>query len=279
MGELAVDVLGSLCGDLDTPARRRLWLVGQIIGHFSTISELESAVDTAAKLELFIARGYRDGSLDITDREATPFGFGGVPNLDPRQSQGEQGLPPPAAPLDSHRSTATAGRYGVAHRPLLDGRKREEFIREAAENSDNRHLAQVFGLSVRQAHAIRVGLSKFITQAQNGQTAYGAKPNGKDNQSPVDREAELQMQEEFLRNRPPAPLTLDDVVRYLRQSDDVVVLKGENYVVNYSLTLTPSELIERANAKRHARTQPPFELDAIVAKLPSKSAHCGNGAP
>ena len=46
--------------------------------------------------------------------------------------------------------------------PLLDETTRRRFVEEAIQNPDNRRLATRFGLSVRQAHAIRVALRKEI---------------------------------------------------------------------------------------------------------------------
>jgi hypothetical protein len=272
MGDDLVDVVTSLSGDLDAAARRRLWLVGQIIGR-SSVSELESALEAVAKIDMFIARGCRNGSIATSGNQPAPFIDGSTPNDDdPADLPSEQRSAAPTASLDSQRATALSERHRVAQRPLLDSQTREVFIREAAKNSDNRHLAQVFGLSVRQAHAIRVGLRKFIPQARNGHTPNNgptrnnvSKFRRKENKTPVNRETELKMQQDFLRTRPPALPTIEDVVRYLRQAGDVVVLDGQNYSVNYDLTLTVDELVERANAKRRVRQQPPFELTNVVA--------------
>ena len=164
MDNPAINVMDSLCGDLDASARRRMWLVGQVIGR-STISELQSALEAVAKLEMFIGRGYPS-----TDK--APFshagrnGHSGQPLAQP-----SPGLHIVARPADA---AALGARQRIGYRPLLDGQKRDQFIREAARNSDNRHLAQVFNLTVRQAHAIRVGLSKSIDRARGEQPTIAA---------------------------------------------------------------------------------------------------------
>lgn len=276
MGDLADDVIASLSQDLDAAARRRLWLVGQIIGR-SSVTELGFALETVAKIEDFIAKGCPSDTVGMNGQAGTALV--GVNNPDGIPQRGAHGFASTTTSLEASHPAEISHVHRVANRPLLDPQKRDEFIREAARNSDNRHLAQVFGLTVRQAHAIRVGLSKFITEAQakNGQPASVTKLNCRQTQTPVDRETELKLQEDFLRSRPAAAPTLEDVVRYLRQSGDVVVLNGDNYCVNYTLTLTATELIERANAKRCARRQPPFELTNTVADSDIQGAHLNNG--
>jgi hypothetical protein len=66
------------------------------------------------------------------------------------------------------------------------------------------------------------------------------------------------MQQEFLATTPSPEPTLPDVVRFLRQSGDVVVTEGTGYRVNYTLKLTPEQLVARANEQRRRRRMPGF---------------------
>jgi hypothetical protein len=54
--------------------------------------------------------------------------------------------------------------------------------------------------------------------------------------------------------------TIDDVVRYLRQRDDVVVPESDGQLlVNGRFRLGPDELVERANRMRKRQGKPPFQ--------------------
>ena len=54
---------------------------------------------------------------------------------------------------------------------------------------------------------------------------------------------------------------IDDIVRYLRQQDDVVVLQEDGgYLVNGRFRMTASELVARANRMRTRQRKPAFEV-------------------
>jgi hypothetical protein len=66
----------------------------------------------------------------------------------------------------------------------------------------------------------------------------------------------------------PAP---DEVVRFLRQNDDVVVSAGPGtYLVNGRFRESTQELIARANRIRARRNQPPFAWVPVLACLTDK---------
>jgi hypothetical protein len=66
----------------------------------------------------------------------------------------------------------------------------------------------------------------------------------------------------------PAP---DEVVRFLRQNDDVVVSAGPGtYLVNGRFRESTQELIARANRVRARRNQPPFAPVPVLACLTDK---------
>jgi hypothetical protein len=260
MSEALRDVT-SLTGDLDAAARRRFWLAEWILERCS-IGEIEPALAIAAKIEAFIAgadscnnsgRSCRGAAATPAPAQDIVAGSGSSHAIQSAKISADSSVPPA-----SRNGVANGERCHPANRPLLDQETRERFIREAARKPDNRHLAQTFGLSVRQAHAVRVGLSKLIAQAQR-EPSRGVS-NSKGSGAPIDAETERKMQEDFLRTRPPAPPTIDDVVRYLRQVGDVVVPHGEAYTVNYRLTLTSEQLLDRANNKRRERALDPFVL-------------------
>jgi hypothetical protein len=234
----------SLTEGLDASARRRFWLVAQFISRCG-VSDIESAISASAKVEAFIANGDRSSGAPIGPRNAAASVSPDPIKIQTALAIDHAPSPIPAVSVDSKNVIEIGGKYRNVRRQLLDKDTRTRFIQEAAINPDNRHLAQIFGLSVRQAHAVRVGLSKFIAAAR--------------------RETELKMQHEFLRNKSAAGATIDDVVRYLRQINDVVVPNGQDYIVNYKLTLTAEQLLERANAKRRERSQQPLVIEGSDA--------------
>jgi hypothetical protein len=205
------------------------------------------------------------------------------------------------AALPSVPSSIASQALGGSRRRLLDPATKESFALEAARNNDNRHLAKTFNLTVRQAHAIRVSLSRRIEEIRshgvvgNGHApqAAGAPKRAAERraaQAPTaadlqaQRAVELALQEEFLKARPPATPTVDDVVRYLRQIGDVVVRADEGaYRVNDRLKLSEPELVERANRKRLDRHQPAFDIPGLTAASesqaePALAAAASNGS-
>ncbi|HUA77142.1 MAG TPA: hypothetical protein VMA86_05690 [Acetobacteraceae bacterium] len=74
----------------------------------------------------------------------------------------------------------------------------------------------------------------------------------------LDRATELRMEEEFLAGKRAPDLTIDDVVRFLRQQGDVVVSEAGGYRVNYGDRISADQLVERANDKRRRRGQQAF---------------------
>src|SRR4051812_22924753 len=122
--------------DLDPAGRRRFWLLLKIVGDGHSIDE---ALDAAQKVERFLRA---DGlTAQAAPRNAAAWDVAALP-----------GVP---SPIPSQA-------LGGSRRRLLDPATKESFALEAARNNDNRHLAKTFNLTVRQAHAIRVSLSRRI---------------------------------------------------------------------------------------------------------------------
>jgi len=69
---------------------------------------------------------------------------------------------------------------------------------------------------------------------------------------------------------------IDDIVRYLRQQDDVVVLQEDGgYLVNGRFRMTASELVARANRMRMRQRKPTFEVanGALSSGAPAAKSH------
>src|SRR5262249_21999443 len=131
----------------------------------------------------------------------------------------------------------------------------------------------------RQAHAIRVGLSRRIAEfrrelaegeparaAQAGASKHPVKVGAPKRSTPpvaIGRETELSLQEEFLKRKLAPPATFEAVISFIRQTGDAVVRADGGYRVNESTLLTPSQLVDRANRKRRERNLPSFALEAM----------------
>lgn len=71
-------------------------------------------------------------------------------------------------------------------------------------------------------------------------------------------------------------MIIDDIVRYLRQQDDVVVpQENGGYLVNGRFRMTASELITRANRMRTRQRKPAFEVAnrALSSDAPASKSH------
>jgi hypothetical protein len=64
--------------------------------------------------------------------------------------------------------------------------------------------------------------------------------------------------------------SIDDVVRYLRQRDDVVVrAEGGAFLLNARFRMTAGELVSRANRMRARDRKPPFQLTPLIFAGPA----------
>jgi hypothetical protein len=71
----------------------------------------------------------------------------------------------------------------------------------------------------------------------------------------------------------------EDIVRYLRQQDDVVVPNGDGeFTVNGRFRLGLAELVERANKMRRRQAKPEFQL-AGRPPIQARNVTSANGHP
>src|SRR5205823_11138095 len=119
----------------------------------------------------------------------------------------------------------------------------------------NAELALEFGLSPKQVQGFRIGSAREIARrrAHTG-NAFEAEQEA----SPT--------------------AIIDDIVRYLRQQDDVVVLQEDGgYLVNGRFRMTASELVTRANRMRTRQRKPAFEIPTrpyLLARQLRQAIHC-----
>lgn len=119
--------------------------------------------------------------------------------------------------------------------------QRDQLIERIARGEKNSALAAEFGLTPKQVQGVRMGAARQIALRR---TASRTAPSDK--------------QEE------PIAATVDDVIRYLRQQDDVVVPEGGNqFLVNARFHLDLAELVARANRSRVRQKKARFQLSGV----------------
>jgi hypothetical protein len=233
----------------DGAANRRLWFLQILIDKM----DAERALALAARLETFVATGR---TLTIVDEASET----------PTTTEGTVTPPAPAVVRDTPNvAPARPVEPAILVQPLAQPRlladaELQEFATRAANGASNRDLAIRFGLTPRQANGIRMGLAKRSPQVALRRVAR-AKPK-----DTLDRATELQMQVDFMQRKPAVAVTLDDVVRFLRQRGDIVTRAGDGFTVNHRLTLSVQELVRRANEKKTQMGQQPFPSDVWSVK-------------
>ena len=123
-------------------------------------------------------------------------------------------------------------------RLMLSGDQRDRLIDRLAGGAKNTEIAPEFGLSLQQVQGVRIGSAREIA-ARRERTI---------NTPSTERTSITSVQE---------------VIRYLRQQDDVVVLQEDGqYLVNGRFRMCPDELVDRANRMRSRQGKPEFNSDS-----------------
>ena len=124
-------------------------------------------------------------------------------------------------------------------RLALSSEKREQLLQRLAQGARNAELASEFGLSKQQVQGIRMGWARQIAK----------------------RRDIAEEQEEGSQPTPTVSASVDEIVRYLRQQDDVVVpQEGGAFLVNARFRLPLDKLVSRANRMRTRQGKPEFRL-------------------
>ena len=128
-------------------------------------------------------------------------------------------------------------------RSAISPDERRRLIDRLAAGAKNADLAVEFGLTPKQVQGVRIGCAREIAVRRL---------------APAQPDAEA----------PPAPpptsaiaASVDEVVRFLRQQDDVVVPQGDGeFLVNARFRLPLDELVSRANRMRARQGKPEFAV-------------------
>ena len=142
----------------------------------------------------------------------------------------------------------------VALREQQRSEQRQELMARIANGAPNAELASDYGLSPRQVQGIRMVAAR--TKPKRAQVSAEA----------PDRVAFC-------------ATASDEVVRYLRQQDDVVVPQGPGeFLVNGRFRMDTTDLVSRANKMRSRQGKPAFQLNG-QAPAPPDTVRSSAGHP
>jgi len=223
------------------PAARRLWMLYKA----ATFLPLGDALELARAAEMFVS-GSRSESRAASGDATQPH--------DAMQPDLQRHI------VEQSAAHTSAGSEAAAHssiprpnRHVLGEDQRDRLLTRLAEGAKNAELALEFGLSPKQVQGFRIGSAREIARrrAHTG-NAFEAEQEA----SPT--------------------AIIDDIVRYLRQQDDVVVPQEDGgYLVNGRFRMTASELVARANRMRTRQRKPTFEVanGALSSGAPAAKGH------
>ena len=221
--------------------RRRLWLLFKAL----ECGPLDQALELARRCDDFVTGEIAEPRLAIAPSCPQPSVAALLPVEEVQtatsavSSVGLEETPPPKPT----RLTLTA-------------QQRDRLLERLSEGAKNAELAAELGLSSKQVQGIRMGCARQI----------------------ANRRAQRESQQSP--SLPPAlNASVDEVVRYLRQQDDVVVPQdGGEFLVNARFRLRLAELVSRANRMRARQGKPEFELQAGT-QAPKETVNSANGHP
>jgi hypothetical protein len=211
-----------LLGLVEKPTNRRCWLLYKAL----ECVPLDRAIDLARTADAFLTGSLAENRIDGTPFHAQPALR--RPGNHEQPVNDAVGTPPHSGKPDRGNRTGLT----------LSAEHRERLLERLAEGAKNAELATQFDLSTRQVQGIRMGSAREIARRRDQLGKKEAQP---------DQPAAL-------------AASADDVVRYLRQQDDVVVPHGNGeFLVNARFPLSFAELIARANRMRTRQGKPAFE--------------------
>ena len=201
----------------------------------------EEAIELARTAEGFVT-GFRD-SLAVEAKATT------APSREPESGED----------MPKRHARPQPGEESIVRGPgpiALSTEQRDHLLTLFAEGARNAELASKFGLSAKQVQGIRMGCAREIAKRR-------------DQLSRTTAEAGETMM---------ATVSVDEVVRYLRQQDDIVVpQENGEFLVNARFHLPMADLTARANRMRARQGKPKFEFPGI-SNLPKQIASA-NGHP
>jgi hypothetical protein len=226
----------------DQTSRRRWWLLCKALVSLP----LDRAIELARVADAFIT----GSSAEAQAREPVVGSEPAEVGKSAEQAAAEQATAPHA--ISPTPVEPCLKRPNLA----LSAEQRERLLQRLAQGAKNADLAQEFGLSARQIQGIRMGLARKIAMRRDQLSTK--------EQHSVETLEPLQ--------------SIDEIVRYLRQQDDVVVPEADGeFVINGRFRLGLAELVSRANRMRARQGKPEFKSvngpTPRAANLPASNGH------
>jgi hypothetical protein len=228
---------GQDCGDLGAFLKDARYRRSWLLIKASNCATLDRALHLAKSCEEFISSTAGERCSDLAVLQENVAASQG--------SEQKSQTAPDASGTPDEPTTPKATRSN------LSAPEREGLLRRLAEGAQNAELATELGLSPKQVQGIRMGCAREIR-----------------------RRRERREIESGISHAATITASIDDVVRYLRQQDDVVVPQEDGiFLVNARFRLPGADLVTRANRMRVRQRKPEFELhgrspmavDAIVS--------------
>jgi hypothetical protein len=196
---------------------------------------LEAAVELARTAEAFLMGSAVE---TVTDDPATVLRRDQVPCEPTRRPVSETRL--------ADREAAHTG-FALAED------QRDRLLERLAEGARNAELAVEFGISAKQVQGFRMGCAREIAKRR---ITLADKSLGSATQHQPTNET----------------ASTDEIVRYLRQQDDVVVSQEDGwYLVNGRFRMSVAELAARANRIRSRQQKPAFQIPTADLQLRASS--------
>jgi hypothetical protein len=231
---------------IENPPARRLWLLHNALRSLP----FERAVELSRIAEAFVTGSPAQTPMEDAHVNADPLAAIGP------ESNNQSRIKPSGtsrAPIQG----ATTKRRPVA----LRAEDRERLLGRLAEGARTADLANEFGLTSKGVQGIRMGCAREIAKRRE------------------------QLSRKTMHSDQTSPHTawVEDVVRYLRQQDDVIVSQENgNFLVNGRFEMPLADLVGRANRMRARQQKPAFELmgaKPVRPERPGVNGHPGSAAP
>jgi hypothetical protein len=206
---------------VENPITRRLWLLWKAL----ECAPLDRAIELARAADAFVVAD--SAGLSASDVRSTTQSSAKTKEVEPASDLALE----PVAPV----APAAPQRAGLS----LSPERREQLLNRLVEGATNAQVGHEFGLALRQVQGMRMGAAREIVKRRDGRVVEPAAAN---QAGTVHASAE-------------------EIVRYLRQQDDVVVPQDDgHYLVNGRFRLGLSELVSKANRMRQRQGRPTFNL-------------------
>jgi len=221
-----------LIGLIDNPPARRLWLLYNALHGLP----FDRAIEMARTAEAFVTGSAAEEHAGDARVDAAPSVAKAVERIDQHVDEISSNPIIEEIPSNPAVGQPTATKHT---RLALPAEQRDRLLGRLAEGAKNGELATEFGLSLQQVQGLRIGCARDIAKRrdQRGNETMDSQPVLSHSAS------------------------MEEIIRYLRQQDDVVVpQENGQFLVNGRFHMPLADLAARANRIRARQRKPAFEL-------------------